>query len=282
MLADVAPLLACPVCGAGLRADPPQDAPPRLVCPAGHAYDVARQGHVSLLAGRHRHPGDTADMVAHRLAFLAAGHYAPIAAAVAELAESVPAPGVLLDIGAGPGWYAARLLDHLPARHGLALDSSTAAIRRAARAHPRLAAVVADATGRWPVRDASVAVATCLFAPRNGPEIARVLAPGGAVLVATPAPDHLDPVREALGMLAIAPDKDERLAASLAAAGLVERRRRDVRRVLRLSHADLGHLALMGPAAFHRSPQEVATAVAALPAVVDVELAVVVREYSSR
>jgi hypothetical protein len=78
-------------------------------------------------------------MVAHRLAFLAAGHYAPIAAAVAELAESVPAPGVLLDIGAGPGWYAARLLDHLPARHGLALDSSTAAIRRAARAHPRLA-----------------------------------------------------------------------------------------------------------------------------------------------
>ena len=30
-----------------------------------------------------------------------------------------------------------------------------------------------------------------VFAPRNADELARVLRPGGAVVVATPAPDHL-------------------------------------------------------------------------------------------
>src|SRR5688572_30940209 len=42
-------------------------------------------------------------------------------------------PGCILDLGAGTGWYLARVLDRLPGRIGLALDLSKHALRRAAR-----------------------------------------------------------------------------------------------------------------------------------------------------
>ncbi|MGP3961371.1 putative RNA methyltransferase [Nonomuraea sp. 3N208] len=80
MLADIVEYLICPVCRAGVRLD--EEA---LRCANGHAFDVARQGYVSLLVGS-RPPGtaDSAAMVAARAEFLDAGHYAPLADAVAE------------------------------------------------------------------------------------------------------------------------------------------------------------------------------------------------------
>ena len=58
-----------------------------LRCATGHAFDVARQGYVNLMPGGAR-PGtaDTTEMVADRAAFLGAGHYAPLAQALADLA----------------------------------------------------------------------------------------------------------------------------------------------------------------------------------------------------
>ena len=68
--------LRCPHCGANLTLQCAA-----LVCAAGHAFDVARQGYVHLAPGR-RLAGDTAAMVEAREAFLAAGHFAAITAAV--------------------------------------------------------------------------------------------------------------------------------------------------------------------------------------------------------
>ena len=48
---------------------------PALRCPRRHSFDIARQGYVDLRAGRAPHAGDTAEMVAARADFLAAGHY---------------------------------------------------------------------------------------------------------------------------------------------------------------------------------------------------------------
>lgn len=279
VLADLVPVLACPVCGGGMVGEQEDERVRRVRCASGHSYDVARQGHVTLLAGAHRHAGDTAAMVAHRIAFLAAGHYSPIAAAVAELAAAAGATGVLLDIGGGPGWYAARTLDALPARVGITLDVSTAAARRAARAHPRLASVVADGTAGYPLRSGSVAVATCAFAPRNGPEIARVLAPGGRLVVVTPTPAHLAQVRGPLGLLAVGANKQARLAAGL--PGLVAMERQEVRRELCLDRADLAHLALMGPSAFHLDPADLGARIAALPERIAVSLDVVAQAYTA-
>src|SRR5690348_2516267 len=121
-------VLACPGCGEGLAAD---DA--GLRCPRGHAFDRARQGHVTLLPPGHRPPsGDSAEMVADRAAFLGAGHYAGLTAALADavVAGDGPPPATLLDLGGGTGHHLAGVLDRLPGAAGVLLDSSRYAARR--------------------------------------------------------------------------------------------------------------------------------------------------------
>ena len=115
MLRDVSDLLACPVCGRGFTLRPLA-----LRCASGHSFDIARQGYVNLLPGGAR-PGtaDTMEMVAARQAFLAAGHYAPLAGAIADLAAATVPAGprpCVLDAGSGPGYYLAAVLDRLAAR----------------------------------------------------------------------------------------------------------------------------------------------------------------------
>ncbi len=55
----------------------------------------------------------------------------------------------------------------------------------------------------------------CVFAPRNAGEFARILGPGGRLLVVTPMPDHLGELRAALSLMEVAADKPDRLAAAL-------------------------------------------------------------------
>jgi 23S rRNA (guanine745-N1)-methyltransferase len=207
-------LLACPVCGAALTPLPDDDG---LGCAAGHRFDRARQGHVTLLSPGHRPPSaDSAEMVADRVAFLGAGHYAGITRALAAAAlDGDRPPGTLLDLGGGTGHHLGGVLDAAPGAVGVVLDSSAYAARRAARAHPRAVAVVADSWARLPVRDAVVDRVLVVFAPRNGPEIARVLRPDGRLVVVTPAADHLAEIVGPLGLLRVDPDKAARLASSL-------------------------------------------------------------------
>src|SRR5215210_1440414 len=116
------PALRCPVCAGALDA-----ARGTLRCSTGHAFDVARHGHVHLAAGARRLVGDTAGMVAARAAFLDAGHYAPIGRALVQ-AATVDTAGVIADVGAGTGHHLATVLDAHPERVGIALDSSTPAL----------------------------------------------------------------------------------------------------------------------------------------------------------
>src|SRR5690606_14909477 len=133
--------------------------------------DVAREGYVSFLVGRPtRLVGDDSAMVAARARFLAAGHLAPLADALAARAREA-GPGLAVEVGAGTAYHLARALDALPGRGGLAIDVSKHAARHAARAHPRLAAVVADARATLPVADACAGLVLDVFAPRNGAEL---------------------------------------------------------------------------------------------------------------
>jgi len=85
-------MLACPLCSAPLNA-----VDNGVVCPAGHRFDRARQGYLNLLPVQHknsRDPGDNQAMVEARRDFLNAGHYAPVARRLAELAaERAPSAG---------------------------------------------------------------------------------------------------------------------------------------------------------------------------------------------
>jgi 23S rRNA (guanine745-N1)-methyltransferase len=79
---------ACPVCGGATRRAVYASGSASLRCDAGHASDVAKEGHVNLLAakggGRKRATGDTNEMVQARRRFLDAGHYAEAAEIIAE------------------------------------------------------------------------------------------------------------------------------------------------------------------------------------------------------
>ncbi|MDG4760141.1 putative RNA methyltransferase [Micromonospora sp. WMMD710] len=268
--------LRCPVCGEPLT-EATAGTARALRCPRGHSFDIARQGYVNLLAGRAPHVGDTAEMVAARADFLAAGHYDLISGA---LADAVPravagfgAYPLVVDAGAGTGRYLGAVLAALPDAVGLALDVSKPALRRAARAHPRAAAALADTWQRLPLADGSTAVLLNVFAPRNGPEFHRVLDPAGTLLVVTPAADHLTELVDALDLLRVDPDKADRVAASLGGhftpVGSTTHRAE-----LTLTRAGVATLVGMGPSAWHTDPGALAARVAALPEPVRVTVAV--------
>jgi 23S rRNA (guanine745-N1)-methyltransferase len=316
VLSDVSGLLTCPVCGLPLKpgarpsSSAPTSRPPSaLRCASGHSFDVARQGYVNLMTG-HARPGtaDTAEMVTARRAFLAAGHYAPLADAVSALAAGTvpaglagaalaeldgPAPAspagrpVVLDAGSGPGYYLAAVLGRLRAlpgygeTAGLAMDVSVPALRWAARAHPAAAAVGWDVWKPFPVRDGAASVVLNVFAPRNAPEFRRVLRDDGALIVVTPGPGHLAELIIGAGLLTVDERKDERLSTALGAhfslAG-----QRDLSIGLGLTRAGAATLAGMGPSAWHTGPEETADHLAGLAEPVRVTAAFRISLYRPR
>ncbi len=255
MLADAVDLLRCPVCAASLAV-----ADGAVRCHDGHSFDIARQGYVNLVPGT----ADTAEMVEARDAFLGAGHYRPLSEALAEAAAHIRAPGVVMDVGAGTGHHLARVLDALPGRVGLALDASPAALRRAARSHPRAAAVGADAWKPLPVKDGVAALVLSVFAPRNAAEIARVLAQDGTLLAVTPTTRHLYELVGPLGLLSVPDDKEDRVDAQLASQFSLSGRR-TVEHAMFLTRDEAAQIVRMGPSAWHVDEQSVAERLAALP-----------------
>ena len=267
--------LLCPVCRNVLR--PGGGAARTLLCSDGHGFDAAKQGYFNFLVGKGTvFEADTADMVAARFDFLSAGHYQPLADAVAGLAapalmEASARPPVVLDAGTGTGHYLRALLDRVAldrvdgaSAAAIGLDISKFALRRAARMNPEAVNVVADVWQPLPVAENAVDVVTVVFAPRNAAEFARVLRPGGRLVVVTPRPGHLKEVAGQAGMLGIEPGKDERLAASLGedfAAVEV----RDLDLALVLSPRDVANLAFMGPAGHHLDRAALAALEAGLP-----------------
>jgi 23S rRNA (guanine745-N1)-methyltransferase len=276
VLADIMQYIECPKCGHALA-----EVDNVLRCEVGHAYDIARQGYVSMLRGDASiGTADTPAMVEARTTFLGSGYYSAIADAVAEAAADALADGAegcIAEVGAGTGYYLSAVLDRLPERVGIALDISKAASKRAARAHERIGAVVCDAWDRLPMRDDTVAVLLDIFSPRNPAEFERVLVPGGSLVVVTPTPRHLGEIVQILGMLTVDDRKDERLETAFegrferVASVLVETQ-------LELSRDDVAAVAGMGPSAWHVAEKRGAR-IAALSESTSVTLSVNVATY---
>ena len=284
MLPDVVDLLRCPVCGGGLAVG---DGVVR--CDAGHSFDVARQGYVNLVPGN----GDTAEMVEAREAFLDAGHYRRLSEALAEEARSAigaagggsagPDAGspaaCVVDVGAGTGHHLAAVLEALPGARGLALDASSAALRRSARSHSRAAAIGADAWKPLPLRDAAAALVLSVFAPRNAGELARSLTPGGSLIAATPTTRHLAELVGPLGLLSVPDEKADRLDAQLAGPFDLTGRT-SIEHDMFLSREEAAQLVRMGPSAWHVDEETLAERLAALPDPLTVTASVTVSVYS--
>ena len=228
------PFLTCPICGQPLAPSTTDNA---LQCPHRHSFDVAREQYVNLLLKKAT--ADTKEMVQARRQFLAGDHYAPLADQINELvsrylSETVAAPSgamngsptnahsdssqpciSILDAGCGEGYYLGQLQRNLN-RHRpelsccyLGIDSAKEAIRMAARHYKDIGFIVASIKEPLPIASDSIQVLLNTFAPRNAAEFARVLLPGGLLLVVIPGPNHLQPLRDRLSLLNIEEGKQQ-------------------------------------------------------------------------
>jgi len=275
-LAAIADRLRCPVC-----LEPLAPAPGSLICPSGHTHDVARYGYVTLRlrapAGRSA-DGDDAGMVAARAAVQEAGYFHQLTAVLAQAARAAGGSdsSVILDVGAGTGHHLAGVLGALPHARGIALDASRHASRRAARTHRRIAAVRSDVWQQIPLRDGTIDLALSVFAPRNGAELVRVVRPGGAVLVATPAPEHLHELAM-LHTVRVDPHKLARLQRQLPPA-LHPRTVRRITWMLELTRHEVEAVLRMGPASRHLKP-DLERRIAGLPEPVLATAAIELRTF---
>jgi 23S rRNA (guanine745-N1)-methyltransferase len=283
-LSLVAEHLRCPNCGASLTV-----AGRVLSCATGHAFDLARQGYVTLAPPRGSGArGDSTGMVAAREGFLAAGHYAELAEAIVAEAIAAVAPavvesvrtrgGLVVDLGAGTGYYLAALLQDLPDWHGIALDASRPALRRALRAHPRIAAVACDVWREVPIQDTGADLVLNVFAPRNPQEIARILAPDGALIVVTPTSRHLHRLVRDFGLLDVEADKQARLYATLSPQ-LEPVRRLELEFDMTLGRDAVHTLIAMGPSAHHLGAGELRERLLDLPPETRVSASVVIETF---
>ena len=206
--------LACPICHNPLEQDNKS-----LKCSHSHSFDISSEGYVNLL--RKKLPGDTKEMLVARRAFLEQGHYQPLSDLINELISThLPSSTSalnILDAGCGEGYYLARLQQFLLARNYSAqcigLDISKEAIKMAARRYKQACFVVANIKERLVFVDAAMQVVLNIFAPRSPAEFARVLVPGGLLLVVIPASDHLLELRSQLHLLNIEEDKEQKVVA---------------------------------------------------------------------
>lgn len=227
---DCAARLICPICEAPLRV-----ANGSLRCDARHTFDISRHGDVDLLPpghGRSKLRGDTAEMVSARRWFLDRGHYTPLVRAVTRiaverLAATEPGAGptrAILEVGTGTGYFVGAVHRALTSELGengvcsYGLDISPAAVRLAARAYPQVRFFVNDVWHRICLATASIDLLLDVFAPRNPAEFARVVRPGGAVIVVVPGAGHLAELAEHVTLVSVEADKRERTLAALSGA----------------------------------------------------------------
>lgn len=176
-------VLVCPVCGGALLLEQR-----RLVCSAGHSFDMAKEGYVNLLCTSKAADkmGDSKESAAARHAFLERGYYGCLKEALTPYLQ-----GNVLDICCGEGYY-----DSVPADGALyGFDLSKTMVRLAAKRKNGGMYFVAN-LARIPVAPGSIDTALHLFAPFHDRSFHRVLAPGGRLYSVTPGARHLWQIKE--------------------------------------------------------------------------------------
>lgn len=252
-------MLICPICAAPLARDDHT-----LRCASGHSFDIAREGYVNLLLDRVTgQTGDNREMLHARRRFLDGGHYAPLAAAVSRITlahlTSRPewsAPSVL-DAGCGEGYYIGVLQRELAAtgqpHHIYGADVAKDAVRLAAKRYPDITFIVADIWKKLPFASGSLHALLDIFAPRNAAEFARILAPGGLLLIVIPGPRHLEELRASLNLLGIEQQKEQHIVEQLTGACSL-RQRESLDYQLTLDPQAIADLITMTPNYRHRAP----------------------------
>ena len=186
--------LICPVCSDALA-----EGGKGLRCENGHSFDFAKEGYINLLLSHQRrssHPGDDANMIQARRRFFDSGAFDSITELIRQSAVNLP-HSTLLDCGCGEGHLSGTLSEKGSVRV-FGLDISKDAVLCAAKRYKNATWMVANVMRRLPLADHSMDVILSVLAPRNPIEFARVLKPGGTLLLGLPGPNHLIELRSRL------------------------------------------------------------------------------------
>jgi 23S rRNA (guanine745-N1)-methyltransferase len=241
----------------------------RLACALGHAFDVARRGYVNLLQPQDRrsaHPGDSDETIRARARLVMHGPEHAIVESIARLRPSRAA--TVLDVGCGDGAYLAAMVgERDPGAYGL--DISVAAIDAAAKAHPGLTWVVANADRFLPFADGSFDLVTSINARLNPSEFRRVLREDGALMLVVPGAEDLIELRAAVLGEGVVRDRGAR-ALRACEAWFTPEQRHEVRSHARLNSDEIKDVLTASYRGLRQSQQ---ARVAALGDGVDVTLA---------
>lgn len=146
-----------------------------------------------------KHPGDSADMLNDRHAFLEAGFYQPLrdrlVEILAQLQTSRESEQAILDLGCGEGYYTSAMA--AVNRHVYGLDIAKPALVLAAKRNHDITWCVGTSRA-LPFHDNALDIVTNIFCRPHIAEIQRVLRDDGSLVIAGPGPNHLRGLREAL------------------------------------------------------------------------------------
>ena len=202
--------LRCPVCGAPMGVSAEGRG---LTCVASvternpkgkvHLFDGGAGGYVNL-APHHSGGGDSKEAVRARSSFLRSGYYAPAADAIAALVREItPEGGLVLDAGCGEGYYSGRISEEGCSVLGVDLSkfatdtaAKTARRERMNRGQASSTLYAVGSVFELPVADGSFHTVVNIFAPCAPAEYARVLKPGGHLVVAGAGERHLFGLKE--------------------------------------------------------------------------------------
>ena len=255
-------------------------------CASGHRFDQAKPGYLTLLPPRApRTIGDDDEMLAARSNLHERGAFAPIADALVNTVHERPrqtSAARVADLGCGTGHYSAAIARAMPGSAVLLADRSSRAVRSSLRAQPTATGVVLDIWRPLPLRDGVADVILNVFAPRNGAEFGRILAPGGALLVVVPTAAHLVELRVQGALLEVPSNKSERVVERLAPLGFAPRSRELIEYPLGTDTSVQALLAAMGPSAHHRDTLLATDAIAESATSVTVSVELLVFESARR
>lgn len=143
---------------------------------------------------RSREPGDNEAMVKSRQQFLNNGYYSDLSDLIASEVKALDAQQ-LLDIGCGEAYYLAQIKAANPALALAGIDISKFAVKLAGKRKLDATLAVASAF-KLPFFDNTFDVAVSVFSPIDAEEAARVLKPGGHLIMVGPGEQHLHALAE--------------------------------------------------------------------------------------
>lgn len=219
-------ILICPICSRDLSLEGRS-----YTCINNHAFDLSKEGYLNLLLVNQRSSktsGDNKEMVESRRDFLEKGFYAPLSDQIHNEVQKILGSNSdskvvkILDCGCGEGYYLSRLNNFLREKEvctePFGMDISKFAIQIAAKKYKDIHFIVSNIAYKFPFKDNTFDVILNIFAPRKTQEFERVLSENGSLVVVFPAKNHLEGLRNKLGIKLSHEDKPEEIIRELSGA----------------------------------------------------------------